>query len=305
MSKRNSGPSLTEFSIDRKEASVVVASFQIVSMAAFIAGANWIFFLLLKHDWYSQNFVTKIIAFAFTPIWIFSLVCIAVVLWAVGIAVRGILVRKYGETDKRGPDSETALLDLVKSDARTLAKKRMQLSTKDEFGTPNTRKWEQELRRYIREVLPAKLDTEHHRFAILWLSSQKNVQKLRDLIDGEYQALLSEDTKIDELNPLEYEQYCSRRLENMGWSASITRASGDQGADVLANKNGQSLVLQCKKYSKPIGNKAVQEAIAAQKFYRTDMAAVVTNQSFTKSARELAHMSGILLLHHTELDLFA
>ncbi|WP_273728860.1 restriction endonuclease [Brucella gallinifaecis] len=180
----------------------------------------------------------------------------------------------------------------------------MQLTTKDEYGIPNSSKWEIELRRYVSDVLPKKLDKEHHGTAILWLSSQKNVLRLREMIEAECQALISQDSKISELDPLEFEQYCSRRLEAMGWSASITKGSGDQGADVLANKQGQSLVLQVKKYSKPVGNKAVQEAIAAQKFYRTDMAAVVTNQSYTKSAHELANMSGILLLHHTELDLF-
>jgi len=302
--RRKNEPSLREFSIDREETSIVLVTLQYIGFAICAVAGNWIFVLLVENGWYTENFFTKIIAFAFTPLWIISLFITLFLVWIFGALIWSFLMRRYGGKGNE-PDREAIFLGVIRNDGKTLAKKRMQLSTKDEFGIPNTTKWEKELRRYIRDVLPQKLDPEYHGFGVLWLSSQKNVQKLRDLIDTEYQALLSEDTKIDELNPLEYEQYCSRRLETMGWASSITRASGDQGADVLAHKDGHSLVLQCKKYSKPIGNKAVQEAIAAQKYYRTDMAAVVTNQSFTKSARELADMSGILLLHHTELDLFA
>lgn len=103
-------------------------------------------------------------------------------------------------------------------------------------------------------------------------------------------------------NPIEFEALCAGKAESAGWNAQLTKASGDQGADVICRKNGISIVLQCKLYSSPIGNKAVQEAFAARSFYGLDHAAVVSNQPYTKSAKELAATTDVLLLHLHDLD---
>lgn len=81
----------------------------------------------------------------------------------------------------------------------------------------------------------------------------------------------------------------------------IEATSGDQGADVIAQRNGTKVVVQCKMYSLPVGNKAVQEAIAAKQHYLADEAWVVTNNTYTKSAKQLAISSGVKLLHHNRL----
>jgi len=111
---------------------------------------------------------------------------------------------------------------------------------------------------------------------------------------------IEEDYNSD-INPYEYEHYCARLLENKGWKIRVTKASGDQGADIIAEKNGKLVVLQCKKYSKPVGNKAVQEVHAAKGFNNATAAIVVSNSSFTKAAKELAEALNIKLLDHTDL----
>ena len=63
--------------------------------------------------------------------------------------------------------------------------------------------------------------------------------------------------------------------------------------------DGLVVVLQCKLYSKPVGNAAVQEAGMA--FHKASHAAVVSNAAFTRQARELASASGVVLLHHEQL----
>ena len=62
--------------------------------------------------------------------------------------------------------------------------------------------------------------------------------------------------------------------------------------------------LQCKKYSNPVGNKAVQEANAGKGFEGAEVAAVVTNNTYTPSARQLASAIGVYLLHYSELASF-
>jgi restriction system protein len=107
------------------------------------------------------------------------------------------------------------------------------------------------------------------------------------------------------MDPIDYERHCALQLEKAGWSARLTPATGDQGADVIAHRAGKALVLQCKLYGSPVGNEAVQQVIAAQKFQSADLAAVVSNQEFTKSAKELAAVTGVHLLHHEQLAAFA
>src|SRR5271170_979896 len=63
----------------------------------------------------------------------------------------------------------------------------------------------------------------------------------------------------EDLTPSEFEQRCAEAMRLAGWSATITGRSGDQGVDVLAERRGVLVVLQCKRSAKHIGNKAVQE----------------------------------------------
>lgn len=94
----------------------------------------------------------------------------------------------------------------------------------------------------------------------------------------------------------EYEYHCARLLKRKGFSKiTVTRASGDQGIDILASKEGRTYGIQCKYYSGPVGNKAVQEAFTGAKFYGCDVAAVLTNSTFTTSARELAQKTDVIL----------
>ena len=99
-----------------------------------------------------------------------------------------------------------------------------------------------------------------------------------------------------------YERFCLARLRAAGWRVHPTPASGDQGADIVASRGGLRLVLQCKRYGKPVGNAAVQEAAGARGYWEADAAAVVSNAGFTPAARKLAAATGVLLLHHDDLD---
>lgn len=103
-------------------------------------------------------------------------------------------------------------------------------------------------------------------------------------------------------DPIEFEADCAKQLRDTGWDARLTKASGDQGADIIAKKNGVVVVLQCKLYySRSVGNKAVQEACAARQHYRAHRSAVVTNKTYTNHARQLASTTGVLLLHDSDL----
>ena len=81
----------------------------------------------------------------------------------------------------------------------------------------------------------------------------------------------------------------------MGYESEVTQSSGDQGIDVIAQKNGSKLGIQAKCYSGSVGNSAIQEAVAGLGYYNLDKAIVVTNSYFTDSAIKLAEANGVVL----------
>ena len=62
----------------------------------------------------------------------------------------------------------------------------------------------------------------------------------------------------------EYEDLCGKILKSKGWLVKHTPASNDQGADLIASRENLKICIQCKRYSAPVGNKAVQEVIAGK-----------------------------------------
>lgn len=107
----------------------------------------------------------------------------------------------------------------------------------------------------------------------------------------------------DEMEGHEFEYFCAQLLrQNHFEDVEVTKGSGDQGIDILAQKDGIKYGIQCKCYTSDIGNKAVQEAFSGKTFYGCHVAAVLTNRYFTKSARELAESNGVLLWDRDKLN---
>lgn len=103
-------------------------------------------------------------------------------------------------------------------------------------------------------------------------------------------------TEIDEMDGHGFEVWCADALRNSGFSnVSVTPGSGDQGVDVLAEKDGVKYAVQCKRYSSDLGNTPVQEVYLGKAFYKCHVGVVLTNQHFTTGAKEAAEASGVLL----------
>ena len=100
---------------------------------------------------------------------------------------------------------------------------------------------------------------------------------------------------------VDYENYVESLLLSGGFEVARTPTTGDQGVDLVAEKNGIRIAIQCKYYSKPVGNKAVQEVIAGRDFYNCQIACVVSNNSFTPAARKIANVSSVLLLNDNQI----
>ena len=102
--------------------------------------------------------------------------------------------------------------------------------------------------------------------------------------------------ELDAMEGHDFEYFCADLLEDHGFkSVEVTRGSGDYGVDVLAEKEGVTYAVQCKRYDGPVGVKAVQEAYAGRDYYDRMVGAVMTNQYFTEPAVKAAKKLKILL----------
>lgn len=101
---------------------------------------------------------------------------------------------------------------------------------------------------------------------------------------------------------VDFENVLKELYEQKGYLVETTKTTGDQGADLIIEKGGIRTVVQAKYYSSPVGNAAVQEVVAAIKFYNADAGIVVTNNSFTDAAKELAEANDIQLIDGVMLN---
>lgn len=108
--------------------------------------------------------------------------------------------------------------------------------------------------------------------------------------------------EIEHLNGFQFEELIGELFRKAGCKVTVTKKSGDQGADIIVEKDGVSTAIQTKKYAGSVGNTAVQEVVAAMKYYDCDKAMVITTGTFTKGAFELAGRNGVQLIDKNGLD---
>lgn len=107
--------------------------------------------------------------------------------------------------------------------------------------------------------------------------------------------------QIDDMTGIQFEEFLVQLFMKQGYRATMTKSSGDFGADLVLKGNGETIVVQAKRYKSSVGVKAVQEIIAAIRMYDANSAWVVTNSYFTKQAQTLASHNDVRLIDRDEL----
>lgn len=186
---------------------------------------------------------------------------------------------------------------------------------KDKYGNQNTDSFEKEIKEYL--IMITKQDTDKsvknsvdayirgRNYPALnedykWLISTLRLEFIEHHEKKEQKLLSGELVNFASMSGIEFERYISRTLEKKGYQVDLTPESWDQWADIIARKNDKVIVIQAKNYSKPVWNKAVQEVIGAIKYYDGTEWWVITNSTFTSSAKDLARVNGIILMEWFE-----
>lgn len=203
---------------------------------------------------------------------------------------------------------EEELLEELSDEIQAILKKEIKVIsaayrksvTSNSFGKKNYDKFIPELLEFIEDNYNIFKDLEEHHDADAGSISltEDSIKLAISLIEENIEKQNSDSEYSDDMDPFDYEHYCASEFQKSGWEAKATQGSSDQGVDVKATKGGIVLVAQCKKFAKPVGNKAVQEVVAGMKYYEANKGVVIAPNGFTNSAEKLAEANKIKLIHH-------
>lgn len=201
---------------------------------------------------------------------------------------------------------DSAFTALIRDQGRPLLRNRRRALIPDDYGFSEHTKWYAELHHFlVRSGVPAR-GTWHPKLtkAEVMVGNFEWFQIVDQILDQLEHADVR-DLKgpgfVPAMSGTDYESFVADKLKELGWDVSMTKGSGDHGLDVLAKRAGTVVAIQCKQYGQPVGNAAVQQALAAKALERAHVSAVVAPNGFTRQAKELAAQTGCLLLHHDDL----
>ncbi|MFZ3272284.1 MAG: restriction endonuclease [Mycobacterium sp.] len=107
---------------------------------------------------------------------------------------------------------------------------------------------------------------------------------------------------IDAMTGTEFEDYVAARLRRAGWEVTFTSVTGDYGVDLIAEKDGKSVAIQCKRHGNTVGVAAVQQVVSGARHHGCTRSIVVSNQEFTQAAKQLAFTHGCQLIGRKALQ---
>lgn len=104
------------------------------------------------------------------------------------------------------------------------------------------------------------------------------------------------------LRGIPFESFLAQVFLELGFDVELTKASGDQGADLIAEGSGRRIAIQAKGWQDAVGNHAVQEVHAGMTYYGCSRCMVITNSTFTHAAVDLASKIGCLLIDGSQIE---
>lgn len=108
--------------------------------------------------------------------------------------------------------------------------------------------------------------------------------------------------EIDKMTGIQFEEFVKDLLKKCGYkNVETTKASGDEGVDIIAYKSGKKIAIQCKRYTGKISNSAIQQVYSGKTFYDCQEAYVITNSQFTENAVTLAKKLKVKLIDRNQL----
>lgn len=187
------------------------------------------------------------------------------------------------ELKRKERNAKVALLTLKHQS--TLQRNLRKAVKKDDYGTVLSDDSTSEIMRFLESMGYAYDEKESPKDLVI---VQNVVKEIRN---AEHQQGFDV-TDVPE-GGIDFEHWVSNQLSKFGWDTAVTQPGSDQGIDIIARYGDTNVGIQCKRYTANVGNKAVQEAFSAKRFFKLDRVIVITTSNYTKSARELAQNNDV------------
>ncbi|OBI69515.1 restriction endonuclease [Mycobacterium sp. E796] len=141
--------------------------------------------------------------------------------------------------------------------------------------------------------------------ALLWFDARRDRYRVGRRVRRDLRYAASNLAAIDQMSGVEFEEFVAAQLRTAGWSVAHTTSTGDYGVDLIAKRDGVCMAVQCKRQAKAVGVAAVQQVVAGALQHRCNQTVVVTNQGFTKAARQLATTHRCRLVGREQVQIWA
>ena len=106
---------------------------------------------------------------------------------------------------------------------------------------------------------------------------------------------------VDTMTGLEFEQYAAGLLKQNGFHKVRLTERYDFGVDIIADKDGVCWGIQVKRHTGLVKANAVRQVVTGLRVYGCDQAMVITNSTFSVTAKKLAHANDCILVDRSGL----
>lgn len=121
------------------------------------------------------------------------------------------------------------------------------------------------------------MDTYHQE--IVTLKEQENRKKMMD----------QKVEQLYQLTPREFEEWTESPFKSLGFqNVVLTPQSGDKGLDLIAEKDGNKIAIQCKKFKGVVGSPVIQAFAGALQTAEIDKGYFITTGSYSVDAEKMA-----------------
>jgi HJR/Mrr/RecB family endonuclease len=127
------------------------------------------------------------------------------------------------------------------------------------------------------------------------------IEKERTIRQSSFGTSSERNFSFNNLSGTDFEFLLKRLFESKGYAADMNGRPGDQGCDLIVQKEDRRIAVQAKAWKNTVGNEAVQQAVASQKMYNCSEAMVVSTSHFSREADSLAKANNVILVNKDQL----
>jgi restriction system protein len=103
-------------------------------------------------------------------------------------------------------------------------------------------------------------------------------------------------SQLQQMDPIAFERFVGQHFTKMGYKVENTRASGDEGIDLILRRGRRMAVVQCKRYGGTVGQPVVRDLYGVMVHTGADEAYLVTTGTVSRAAVDWANGKPIHLV---------